>query len=219
MNKTLLVVGLAVMAAGSAQGAVITHMGSKAITATSWKEFFTIPQFDDFSGLRVLDMVKLTLNGVVEGDANVESLNQGPSTIQINLQATITMSLKGGDALGVVIPVASETFNADTFDGTIDFAGPSGMMFPDLMGADSSMSTLVNGMDDLSPFIGVGTVPLLATAVGSSSGSGAGNLILQFFTDASLDFQVDYTYHLIPTPGAASLLALALASGSFRRRR
>ena len=221
MKKTMLIVGLTAAvtaAAGSAQGAVITHMGSKAITSTSWTENFSIPQFDEMGGTRLLEQVKLTLNGAVEGDANVESLNMGPSTVMINLQATITMSLMG-DTLGVVIPVANETFEASTFDGVIDFEGGSGEMFPDLEGTDMAMSTLVSGIDDLSPFIGMGTVPLVAEAVGTSNGSGAGNLILQFMTDAGLDFEVEYTYRLVPTPGAAGVLALAGCAGSLRRRR
>lgn len=218
MKKTMLIVGLLATAAGSAQAATITHNGSKMITTTSWTENFNIPQFDDFGGTRVLDSVKLTLDGDVEGNANVESLNQGASNVMINLQATITMTLMG-DVLGVVIPVANESFMAGTFDGTIDFAGSSGTMFTDLMGSDMTMSTLVAGMDDLSPFIGNGTVPLVANAVGTSNGSGAGNLILQFMTDAGLDFSVTYDYHLVPTPGAAGLLAFAGAAGSIRRRR
>jgi hypothetical protein len=214
----MLIVGAIAAVAGSANAAIITHTGSKMISTTSWTENYNIPQFDDQGGNRVLDSVKLTLNGAVEGDANVESLNQGPSTVQVNLQATITMTLMG-DVLGVVIPVANESFNATTFDGSIDFAGGSGTMFPDLTGADMTMATLFNGIDDLSDFIGVGTVPLVANAVGSSFGSGAGNLILQFHTDAGLDFSVVYDYHLVPTPAAAGLLALSGAAGTLRRRR
>jgi len=218
MKKTLLCIGFAIAATGSAQGAMITHTGSKMITTTSWTENFNIPQFDDQGGARVLDTVKLTLNGSVEGDAKVESVNMGPSTIQINLQATIKLSHMGDD-LAVVIPVANETFNAGSFDGSIDFTGPSGAEFPNLVGADMTMTTLVNGLDDLSAFIGVGTIPLVANAVGSSTGSGAGNLILQFATDAGLDFEVKYDYHVVPTPGAAGLLAFAGVAGSLRRRR
>jgi len=214
----MLIVGLLATAAGSAQAATITHNGSKMITTTSWNENFNIPQFDDQGGNRVLDSVKITMSGDVEGNANVESLNMGPSDVMINLQATITLSHMG-DVLGVVIPVASETFMAGTFDGAIDFAGSSGTMFNNLMGTDMTMDTLVNGMDDLSPFIGLGTIPLVASAAGTSNGSGAGNLILQFMTDAGLDFSVTYDYHLVPTPGAAGVLALAGIAGSTRRRR
>jgi len=217
-SSTILIAAGVAAFAGSAHGAVITHTGSKPITTTSWSDSFNVPQFDDMGGLRILDQVKLTLTGDVEGDANVESLNQGPSLIQLNLQATITMSLMG-DTLGVVIPVANETFNAATFDGAVDFMGPSGAMFPDLAGTDMTMTTLVNGVDDLTPFIGLGTIGLDATAAGTSNGSGAGNLILQFFTDAGLDYEVEYTYTLVPTPGAAGLLALCGIAGSTRRRR
>lgn len=218
MKKTTLIVGVVAAVAGSANAAMITHTGSKMISTTSWTENFSIPQFDDQGGNRVLDSVKITLNGAVEGDANVESLNQGPSTVQVNLQATIKLTLMG-DELGVVIPVANESFNATTFDGVVDFAGGSGAMFPELTGDDMTMDTLFNGIDDLSAFIGVGMVPLVANAVGSSFGSGAGNLILQFHTDAGLDFSVVYDYHLVPTPGAAGLFAFAGVAGAVRRRR
>jgi len=53
---------------------------------------------------------------------------------------------------------------------------------------------------------------------GISSGSGAGNLILQFFTDASLSWVVEYDYNEIPAPGAVALFGLA-GIGAARRRR
>ena len=123
-----------------------------------------------------------------------------------------------GDELAVVLPVAMETFEADIFDGDLDFMGPSGMTFAGLMADDSDMSTLTSGMDDLSAWIGGGSVKLDAAAMGASSGTGAGNLFLQFETLASAKITVIYKYTVIPTPGSFALLGIAGLCATRRNR-
>ena len=219
MNKFALVT--AVVAGGAlcanASAGMLSHNGSLPTSTTNWSANIDVPQFDDMGGTRVLKSVSVFLEGTVSGTASGESLDAAPALVELFLQSEISLSL-GGTDLAVVIPVADASFNATAFDGAIDFAGASGATFNELNASDSIKELLTLGADDLTPWIGGGTVGLVGEAIGTSSGSGAGNLILQFFTDASLSWTVEYDYNVMPTPGAAAIFGLAGVAATRRRR-
>lgn len=214
---------LAALAASSAlpagaSGAVISHSASKPFAPTSWSQSFLIPQFDTMGGDRILEQVNIFLDGMVRGTARAESINAGPATVTLNLSSSISLS-QGVNTLAVALPLASVSYLATTYDGTMDFGGTSGRTFAGLAANDSDSSTLVAGVDDLSAWIGTGNVTLSAVANGASTGSGAGNLALIFNTDASTLFQVDYVYSEVPAPGGAGLAGLTGLAALRRRRR
>lgn len=195
-----------------------TYSGDFELTTTNWNETFDVVGFDSQNGTRVLKSVEITLNGDVVGNAQAESLDMGATLIELSLQATLTLSLTAaGTELAEVIPVVNESFNAAAFDGTIDFGGTSGVSFLELSGS-ASESESINTQSVLDEFIDVASVSLDADATGSSFGSGAGNLLTQFATEAGLDWEITYVYNVIPAPGSLALLGLGgLVAG--RRRR
>ena len=209
---------LAVLAAaGSASAAEICFDGAFGSTRTNWADTLVIPKFD--TALGTLLSVRWTVNGNITGSAAFESLDAAPSTITTELRATITLLRPDNSPLVVVIPVASNTDSASAFDGTIDFGGTSGKSYPALAAGDIANSTS-SAVADLALFSGVfgDTIMLPVTAVGSSTASGAGNLIAQFGTFAAASVEVCYTYEPIPAPGALAVLGLGgLVVG--RRRR
>jgi len=219
MKKTFVMV--AVVASGamcaSASAGLISHNGSLPTTTTNWSTNIDVPQFDDMGGTRVLKSISVFLGGTVSGTAKGESLDNAPTVVDLFLKADISLSL-GGSQLAIVIPVADASFNATAHDGTVDFGGSSGATFSNLNATDSVKELLTLGGDDLSPWIGGGNVTLVGAATGTSSGSGAGNLILSFATDASLSWMVSYDYNIVPAPGAAALFGLAGVVGIRRRR-
>jgi len=218
--KTISLAAVVAIAGSAAAGPLLTESydGTFDLTTTNWSETFDIQGFDSQGGNRILKEVYVFLGGDVQGDALAESLDNAPATIELNLQATLTLSLDAtGDELAEVIPVVNTSFNADSFDGEIDFDGPSGVSFVGLSG--SAMEDETYSMQSiLDQFIDVGTVSLNADATGSSFGSGAGNLITQFMTEAGLEYKVEYRYNLIPAPGAAALLCLGGLVAVRRRR-
>jgi len=219
VNKTFkIATAVACLAVGSnASAATILYDGSVPTATTNWDVMIDVPQFDDMGGTRVLKTISIFLEGTVSGTASGESLDAAPAVVELFLQSEISLSLGGSD-LAVVIPVANASFNATAWDGTTDFGGTSGASFANLNASDSTKGLLIQGNDDLTPWIGGGTVTLDGAAIGQSSGSGAGNLILQFATDASLVWSVEYEYNIIPAPGAVALFGLA-GVGAIRRRR
>ena len=219
MNKMTIIAGaIALAATGAAQAGVLfeeMHKNTIDLANTNWMESVNVTQFDDQGGLRTLMQVMIILDGHVEGTAAAESLDTAPATINLSLGATISLSLMGSD-LVVVLPITMVSFNAASYDGTLDFMGSSGMTFNNLMADASDMAKLTTGMDNLLPWIGVGSIKLDATAMGASTGSGAGNLFLQFSTLASAQITVIYKY--IPTPGSFALLGIGGLCATRRRR-
>lgn len=215
MKKSMCFAGIAAVAAlgTSASAGMIVHSGSLPLASTNWSVDFDVPQFDTMGGLRVLDEVCWTLTGKVQGTAMAESLDAEPAVVSLTLQAAVSLSL-GMTVLDVVLPLVNTMFNASAFDGNIDFGGTSGATFADLMNTDSVM----NSTAMVAPFIGNGVVTLTGAADGTSSGSGAGNLITQFMTSASLDWEIVYKYSEIPTPGAMALFGVAGLCVARRRR-
>jgi len=222
--KTLALTGAfagAIFAAPTTEAGTIleeSYTGFVELQSTDWAETLEVPQFDDNGGLHELVSVCIHLEGGVTGSAALESLDNAPTTIMANLSAEISLSLNGF-LLGVVIPIANDSFDATAFDGDIDFAGTSGMTFAQLQATDSDQIKLVPDDEAFASFIGNSTIPLNGEADGASSGSGAGNLILQFNTQAEMFFRITYKYRVIPAPGTAAFLLAGMGLSGVRRRR
>lgn len=205
-------------AAAPAQALVLVESdtASHANSTTNWTDILTVDKYSGAFGPLV--QVKITLSGNVTGSAEYESLDNSPANISIDLAATITLTL-GGPPIVQVIPLANVMANPAAHDGDVDFAGPSGGSFPNLSASDMDM-VILNDLVNLALFTGPGTINLMADGVGTSEGSGAGNLLLLFATEAGADVTVEYYVDtVIPLPAAlpAGLGLLGLAA--IRRRR
>lgn len=214
----------AVAAFGSAQAATIMDMFTVDTTRTNFDILGELAQFDPSLG--TLNKIEFTLEGDVTGSASVESLDNADSSIHADLSATITLSNSIDPMalieLVVVIPAVNATFDATSFDGTIDFGGSSGTTFNTLMGEADETEILTDAADFV-PYVGLGTFAISIEALGSSSATGSGNLITQFSTLAAAKAKVVYHYTpdgQIPVPGALVLMGTALAGfGASRRKR
>lgn len=169
----------------------IVHTASVPLSSTNWSDSITIPKFD-LAGC-YLDSVCFSLDGHVEGLAMFESLDAAPTTVTMNLQATIALERPDNTPLATVIPLAQTSDEVTAFDGVTDFAGTSGRTYSDLSG-DETESACTTDPADFALFTGTGDITLPAEATGSSFGSGAGNLVLQFNTSASVGVTVTYYY-------------------------
>ena len=216
MKRLAVCAGVLTFAAG-VQAATISHGPFNiALSSTNWANSLNVPQFNPALG--TLTQIDFSLSGHVEGTAKFESLDASPATINLSLQATISLQRPDLSSLVTVIPVANTSDNVSAYDNTMDFDGSSGKTYSGLSGNDTLMFSSPPPLADLALFTGVGSINLPVSATGSSSGSGAGNLITQFLTSASAEASV--TYHYTPAPEPASLALLALGgSVALRRRR
>jgi len=174
-----------------AGAATITYSASVSLTPTNWNNTLSFPQYN--LDPACLKSICFEMNGHVEGAAKFESLDGNPATVAMNLQSTITLSRPDNTPLVTVIPLANTSDNVTAFDGVIDFGGTSGRTYTGLSG-NASDTKCTTAPADLALFSGTGNIVLPIVATGTSYGSGAGNLILQFSTSASAGATVTYTY-------------------------
>ncbi len=202
-------------ALGSAHALTVNHQISldsniAPLRSTAWSIDALLPQFD--SSLGTLDSVTLTLFGYLEGSARAESKNIGARDVTLNLSATLKLvNPVSGSTLVQTTPLASNTFNAASYDGTADFGGPSGRSYLGLS-ADSSTARTFTDSATLAMFTGPGTVTTRLSAQGASGYLSSGNIDTQFRTRASGYASVTYAYQVtaVPEPGTWALMVAGL---------
>jgi hypothetical protein len=145
------------------------------------------PSLGTLTGVEIIDQSTLT------STASVESLDNAPTQVQVQLSGEATLS--GGGLAGLKVSLSgAETANLSAFDGKFDFGGPSGKQFaPDAMTGSNSLM-LTAGQNDLSAWIGAGSVTLNLEAEASSSVAGSGNLASIVSTNVSGLVKVIYHY-------------------------
>src|SRR3990172_1836945 len=189
-----------------AQGETVTHTFSLPLTTTNWSDSVSVPKFD--ASLGTLDSVYFELGGGVQGTGEFESLDAAPATVLMNLQALLTLNRPDNTIIVQTLPVFSTSDDVAAYDGTTDFGGTSGKTYADVTSTDLD-SFISSATSDKSLFTGTGNITLPVTSAGTSYGSGAGNLIVQFSTSASASVLVKYNYTPVPEPSTLALLSAA----------
>ena len=209
---------LAVVVGSAAQGDSIMYSDSVALSSTNWSSSVTIPKFDPSWG--TLISITCQLTGHVEGTAKFESMDNSPAAVSMNLSAMVKLERPDCSTMVLALPLASTLDCVTAYDGTLDYGGTSGVTHAGLSNTDVQSVTTPPPNSDLALFTGVGNIVLPVVATGTSSGSGAGNLILNFATAASAGVEVTYDYRAIPEPATMALVGTAgLALVGLRRRR
>lgn len=161
------------------------------LQTTNWSSSVSVAKFD--SSLGVLQSIDFKLTGRIVGSASIESLDAAPSTVTTDYKGEITLTRPDMTTLVVSIPDQQFIDNLTAYDGTIDFAGTSGIAHTGISAQDVQIIN-VTAAADLALFTGVGNIVLPVTAAGTSNASGSGNLITQFLTDAESSVNVCYNY-------------------------
>lgn len=223
ISALALAVGLGV--AGAANAGTIVQTFSIPVGGTPINATGTFDFFDDLGGTRNLTGVELVLDATVSGDARGENETSAPATITLDLSADV--SVDGPDSLGLdgfsVEPLVSQSFSAAAFDGSSDFAGPSGASFTGLTDDEIFTGNVLSPL--LPSYVGTGTFDVDFSIDGNSNASGAGTITTQFETQGGADITLTYFYDTdnppeIPAPAALALLGAGLTGlGVLRSRR
>lgn len=197
-------------AATAANAASIEQQFDVASESTNFQSVIGFNLFDSIGGTRVLDSVSFSIDGFVSGSAEVESRDAQAATLVTTLEATLTLSSNlVADALVVTIPSVSNTFNATAFDGSLDFAGSSGVSYDDL-GATQSESASYTDAAVLAAFTGLGQMNFDFDATATSSATGAGNIVSGFVSNAGGLITVIYNYTDVPAMNVSAPSSVAL---------
>ncbi len=217
----ILAAGALILAAGAAANAgTVVHSGSLTPASTNWTHTFFVPQFNDLGGALTLEEVLIETTTTMLGSMRAENRDAAARTITLGLNADMKVK-QGLDELIHSVASMTEVFDADPYDGLIDFGGASGATFAGLMETEFAANTRTAPGDDLSAWIGLGMVALDAEAKAQSFFSGGGNLTTFFQSQAGLDYTVTYVFRgeVVPMPTAAGLAAAGLGGLTCGRRR
>ncbi|MBK7876149.1 MAG: choice-of-anchor E domain-containing protein [Planctomycetes bacterium] len=165
---------------------------SVVLQNTNWTSSVSLPKFDP--NLGTLTGIQFQLAGNSTGSARAESLDASPSNVTLTFQNTISLTRPDNSVIVVAIPQAIFNDSLAVFDGTIDFAGTSGVSHMGLVANAVGNASSPPPAGDLALFTGVGNIVLPVTAVGNSTAVGSGNIISQFTSQAACDVQVCYQY-------------------------
>jgi hypothetical protein len=166
--------------------------GSIPITPTNWSSSVTVPKFDPNLGTLQSVTVSITANST--GSARAESLDSAPSVVSLTFQNVVAVQRPDNTLLVAASPQVNFLDNLSAYDGVLDFGGTSGVSHLNLAVSATNSVTVPPPAGDLALFTGPGTITLPVAAIGTSSASGAGNLIAQFTSAAGADVQVCYLY-------------------------
>jgi hypothetical protein len=164
-------------------------------TKTNWTQSQQLTKFDPSLGrLTSIDIVN---QGTINSHIRVENLDQSAATI--NAQASGTLALTG---LGLSFtPLATtqlqpndatQSFQAQSFDGAVDYTGASGHDFGTKT-ASGTQSVTITDPAMLAQYTGTGTLTFTEAAAATSGASGPGNL--QSLINSTASAQVTVIYH------------------------
>lgn len=148
---------------------------SVPLQQTNWSSSASLPRFDPSLG--VLRSVEIELVASFEGDAYFENLQPGPVTISTTTVFQTDVRRPDGSVLLSASRAFAFTDAVAAFDGTIEFAGPSGFAHVGYGATSTQALQLTNGAD-LALFSGPagapGTIDLQLTCLGFGQITGGG---------------------------------------------
>lgn len=173
-----------------------SYSDSVAVQTTDWTNSVTLPKFDPALGL--LKVVRITLDGHIEGSIFFESQDPLPQIVTTNLTATIELFRPDTSLIVSASPAVQHVDSVSAFDGVTDFGGTSGKTYANLSQDLSENHAALPPSPDLALFTGPsgspGTITLTVRAVGHSAATGSGNIIQGFTTRASAVVTVLYKF-------------------------
>lgn len=171
----------------NAFAATVTHTATVFPTGTDWRVTNSVPQFDPALGTLTNVTISVAVNASTQ--LRVENRDTAAWPTYAASDVTATGTVAGYSASTTL--TNSHTTTLSAYDGVLDYGGTSGFNVT-VVGADSGFAVPAS----FTPFIGTGTVPLIAaaTAVGAYEGSGD----YRFIVNTRASAVVTVTYEFAP---------------------
>ncbi len=142
--------------------------------------------------------IRLEISAEVTGKLWVESHEGRAVALTYAPQATVTVFAPAGTRLEELSVAGEDTLALAAFDGTTDFAGPSGTLLVVTASVDGVAGTEPGGTIDTAPFIGTGTVALPVSDHATNRIAGPANLRVR--AEATVAGTIRLSYEETPAP-------------------
>mgnify|MGYP001043939402 CR=1 FL=1 len=204
---------------GASSAAIKTFTDSTGVVDTGWSGELRLQQFDPAWG--TLNDIRVTYEGRLIASVSFENRDRRPATISTTVASNMTIGIPRYAMHTIEMAPLTRTYNAEAYDGVLDFGGTSGHTYADHVIQDSIATASL--MYDSEYWKGSNFVIIPVDASGTAYGSGAANLVLAFGLQAVGTARVDYYYTPVPEPsGLLTLLPGAaglVGAMRFRRRK
>jgi hypothetical protein len=173
-------------------------------TATNYHNKPVVPDLKQFdqAALGQLTEVDILVSGNITGVGTSSSHDAGPTTVEVNLGGTVSLHLPTVAPLPIAVTVPTKTT-------TQNLAPGESVSFPLINATGSVPLKLSLPLDDLSAFIGTGTIPATLDGIANYSASASsGNVATSVTTKAGGTVTLTYIYtpnkgpNQIPEPSA-----------------
>lgn len=171
--------------------ASVTHTATVFPTRTNWSITNSVPQFDPALGALTNVTIGISVN--VSTQFRAENRDTIAWLTEARTEVTATGTVAGYSAITTL--TNSYTTTLSVYDGVLDYGGTSGFTVT-IVGSDSENTV----PSDFTPYIGTGTVPLIASAIGVGFYDGSGDSRFIVNTFASALVTVTYEFSLPPCP-------------------
>lgn len=166
-------------------------------STTDWTTTARLPLFDPALG--ILRRVELSISAQLTGDASVESHADIPTDVSLHFAGRLALMRPHQGLLVELTPRIDFEDHLLAFDGTVDFAGASGVSHMGIVIKEDGVPVVAEASDELL-FTGRSgmhdTIDLPVSAVGTSSADGGGNMQSRFRQAASALITVSYVFDL-----------------------
>ncbi|MFN8491897.1 MAG: choice-of-anchor E domain-containing protein [Caldilineaceae bacterium] len=178
---------------GAAKAQSVVYTDTEPIVFANTPYTLTFPQFDPALG--ILSSAQISLAGGISGTLQYE--NRNPSAVRLTINVTSTLSITAPNQSSLVAggptPILTTSDLLASFDGSVDFGGPSGRTKPFTTTVASAKT--YSSTADLQPFLGTGQINLpLHLQGGFTAGGATGNVAIVLTTNANAVGAVRYVY-------------------------
>lgn len=185
--KTIALIGAALLCFIGTFAASITHTATIFVAPTDWSATNSVPQFDTALGTLTNVSVSVAING--RTSIRYENLDENYEGYQVTAGGTIT-----GVATVASFTVTTKLTNSHTqavggWDGIPDYSGPGAFLITKTGTSANSANSA-----EVTPFIGIGNIPLIASATGAGFYDGPGDYAFGVSTRASALVTVTYEF-------------------------
>jgi hypothetical protein len=189
--KSLL--ALSILAAAARAGEVC-HTTEYPSSITNWSQTLVVPKHDPALG--ALQSVTITLGSTLTGSVQAENPSPLPALYEALLRTHAVVWRPDASEIVRVVPSVASSLQFGGYDGTLDFAGASGITLTGLV-ATREWHVVLQDPADLALFSAASagdTIALAVHAVSASIATGPGPLIVAFGSTVSARITVCYGY-------------------------